>query len=94
MFYTFRVLALTVWYVAYSPYRSSPNVEEVFAGEGHKMRRFQRVTYPESYITRYTTYTKKIFAGQDWAGQTVLHMAVGVNELMFLYDNGESYNSY
>ena len=28
-------------------------------GEGHKTRRYLRVTYPESYITKYTTFTKK-----------------------------------
>ena len=27
-------------------------------GEGHKTRGFRRVTYPEWYITKYTTYTK------------------------------------
>jgi len=28
------------------------------SGEGHKTRRCRRVTYPESYITKYSTYTK------------------------------------
>ena len=28
------------------------------SGEGHKTRRCRRVTYPESYITKYTTYSK------------------------------------
>ena len=28
------------------------------SGEGHKTRRCRRVTYPESYITKHTTYTK------------------------------------
>ena len=27
-------------------------------GEGQETRRCRRVTYPESYITKYTTYTK------------------------------------
>jgi len=27
-------------------------------GEGHTTRRCRRVTYPELYITKYTTYTK------------------------------------
>jgi len=26
--------------------------------EGHKTRRCRRVTYPESYITKYAAYTK------------------------------------
>ena len=32
-------------------------------GEGHKTRRCRRVIYPESYITKYTTYTKIILDG-------------------------------
>jgi len=28
------------------------------AGDGHTIRRCRRVTFPESYITKYTTYTK------------------------------------
>ena len=27
--------------------------------KGHRTRRCRRITYPESYITKYTTYTKK-----------------------------------
>ena len=30
------------------------------SGVGYKARRCRRVTYPESYITKYTTYTKII----------------------------------
>ena len=30
----------------------------LFSGEGHKTRRCRRVTYPESYITKYATHPK------------------------------------
>ena len=33
-------------------------VLEECSGEGHKTRRCRRVTYPESYVTKYTTFTE------------------------------------
>ena len=39
------------------------------AGEGHTTRRCRRVTYPESYITKYTAYTKIMDDGSETLNQ-------------------------
>ena len=36
-------------------------------GEGHRTRRCRRVTYPESYITKYTPYTRT--KSRDYGGE-------------------------
>ena len=37
---------------------------ERLRGGGHKTRKCRRVTYPESYITKCTTYAKRMLTGQ------------------------------
>ena len=35
-----------------------------------------------------------MLVGQDWAGQTALHMVVDVNEIIVLYDNHDGCYTY
>ena len=54
---------------------SSTNFRCPNAGEGHKIR-CRRVTYPESYITKYTTYSKIYLARRPRMGKESLPLMV------------------
>ena len=51
--------------------------------EGHKTRRCRRVTYPETHVTKYTTYTqnKSRFHGGTWHRASIEFRVQGVMNL-------------